>query len=100
MIINIFRSVSLSLRTFTSIGRTSPKESAIDKPVWGGAWTPLVSGSFKYYGNGSTGYIMQSSAGSAYWWIVRNGKTIIEGPSGSLSSAAFESDSMAKELFL
>ena len=90
--------VLTSILIYIFRSRPIPKQEIREETTVSGTWVLLKSGSFKHYGNGSIGYIMQSSAGNAYWWIVRNGKTIIEGPSDSIDSAALESDSMAKEL--
>lgn len=34
----------------------------------------------------------------AYWWVSRNGKTIIEGPAGTLADAKQEAEREAREL--
>lgn len=59
-------------------------------------WTLLPSGWSKDCGS-LTIYAMTQD-GNAYWWVSRNGRTIIEGPSSSLDMAKLEAEREAHEL--
>lgn len=59
-------------------------------------WTMLPSGWSKDCG-GLTIYAMTQD-GNAYWWVARNGRTIIEGPSSTLDMAKIEAEREAHEL--
>ena len=61
-------------------------------------WQQLPSGWSTDFGT-LTIYAMTMDDG-AYWWVSRNGKTIIEGPSSSLGMAKVEAEREAKELSL
>jgi hypothetical protein len=61
-----------------------------------GHWLQLPSGWSKDYGS-LTIYAMTQGA-EAYWWVSRNGKTIIEGPAGTLTDAKLEAEHEAREL--
>ena len=39
-----------------------------------------------------------TQGGDAYWWVSRNGKTIIEGPAGTLADAKLEAENEARGL--
>jgi hypothetical protein len=59
-------------------------------------WQQLPSGWSKDYG-ALTIYAMTMDDG-AYWWVSRNGKTIIEGPCATLEAAQRSAEQEAKEL--
>ena len=59
-------------------------------------WSELPSGWSRNI-HGMTIYAMTQD-GNAYWWVSRNGKTIIEGPSSSLDMAKVEAEREAREL--
>lgn len=61
-------------------------------------WQQLPSGWSRDV-SGMTIYAMTQD-GNAYWWVSRNGRTIIEGPSSSLAMAKIEAEREARELSL
>lgn len=69
-----------------------PKSIRIPTPKW----EQLPSGWSRSVG-ALTIYAM-TQGGAAYWWVARNGKTIIEGPSDSLDMAKLEAEREAREL--
>lgn len=61
-----------------------------------GDWHELPSG-WSSDVRGLSVYAMTQGP-AAYWWVSRNGKTIIEGPAGSLEAAKLEAEREAREL--
>jgi hypothetical protein len=59
-------------------------------------WQQLPSGWSRDFGS-LTIYAMTMEQ-EAYWWVSRNGKTIIEGPAGTLDAAKLEAEREAREL--
>lgn len=59
-------------------------------------WTVLPSGWSRNVGSLSI-YAMAQN-GKAYWWVSRNGRTIIEGPSKNIDVAKVEAEREAREL--
>lgn len=59
-------------------------------------WEKLPSGWSRSVGTLTIYAMTQGSA--AYWWVSRNGKTIIEGPSDSLDVAKIEAEREARDL--
>jgi len=70
------------------------KKTDLRQPVT--RWQQLPSGWSKDYG-ALTIYAMTMDDG-AYWWVSRNGKTIIEGPCDTLANAQRSAEQEAKEL--
>lgn len=56
-----------------------------------GVWRKMPSGWFFDISPGFILYAMTMS-GNAYWWVSRNGKTIIEGPAASIDTAKMEAE--------
>ena len=75
-------------------GRASVKRIDLRRPS--PAWQQLPSGWSRNYGS-LTIYAMTMDH-EAYWWVARNGKTIIEGPAGTLSAAKLEAEREARDL--
>lgn len=77
-------------------GRSSGKR--IDLRRTSPAWQQLPSGWSRNFG-ALTIYAMTMDH-EAYWWVARNGRTIIEGPAGTLADAKQEAEREARELSL
>ena len=79
-------------------GRSRERLDRIDPPLRkpGNNWQQLPSGWSKDYG-ALTIYAMTMDDG-AYWWVSRNGKTIIEGPCDTLVNAQRSAEQEAKDL--
>lgn len=60
-------------------------------------WEQLPSGWSRNVSNSVTVYATTID-GCAYWWVARNGRTVIEGPSSSLDMAKIEAEREAYEL--
>ena len=59
-------------------------------------WQQLPSGWSRDFGS-LTIYAMTMDQ-EAYWWVARNGRTIIEGPAGTLEAAKQEAEREARDL--
>lgn len=79
-------------------GRSRERLDRIDPPLRkpGNNWQQLPSGWSRDCG-ALTIYAMTMDQ-EAYWWVSRNGKTIIEGPAGTLADAKQEAEREAREL--
>jgi hypothetical protein len=77
-------------------GRSQERLKKIDLREPSARWQQLPSGWSKDYG-ALTIYAMTMDDG-AYWWVSRNGKTIIEGPCDTLANAQRSAEQEAKEL--
>ena len=75
-------------------GRFSAKR--IDPRRPSPVWQQLPSGWSRNFGS-LTIYAMTQDQ-QAYWWVSRAGKTIIEGPAGTLAAAKLEAEREAREL--
>lgn len=58
-------------------------------------WQQLPSGQFLALPE-ATGYVLPVE-GRAYWWLVRRGKTIVEGPAASVEEGRQEVKLAAQE---
>lgn len=72
------------------------KRQAAATPRIDSRWQSLPSGWSRNVG-GLTIYAMTQD-GNAYWWVARNGRTIIEGPSSTIDMAKIEAEREAHEL--
>jgi hypothetical protein len=60
-------------------------------------WVRLPSGFSHDYGPGLTGYVTPTDDG-AYWWLSRNGRTLIEGPCRNVEAGKREVAKAAQEM--
>jgi len=61
-----------------------------------GGWNALPSGlCYETWGD-LVGYVV-SSVGTVYWWVTRNGRTIIEGPAASIELGKLEVECAVRE---
>lgn len=77
------------------MGRTWERGQA-KPPRIDSKWHSLPSGWSRNVGR-FTIYAMTQD-GNAYWWVARNGRTVIEGPAGDLDMAKIEAEREAREL--
>lgn len=63
-------------------------KKARQTPVDG--WVTLPSGLFYRDDSGTIGFVATSGDGAGYWWISRQGRTIIEGPTQTLDAGKNE----------
>lgn len=66
------------------------------QPVAPRRWVRLPSGLSHDYAPGVTGYVMPTDDG-AYWWLSRNGRTVIEGPCETVDAGKIEVAQAARE---
>lgn len=61
------------------------------------AWMELPSGWSREV-RGLSAYAMTPDGSTAYWWVSRSGRTLVEGPAASLETAKVEAEREALEL--
>lgn len=61
------------------------------------SWVELPSGRACHYRDGIVGYVAPRAEGGAYWWIARRGRTLVEGPCGTVGEAQREADAAVRE---
>lgn len=72
------------------------KRRTVAPPRIDSQWHQLPSGWSRNVGP-LTAFAMTQER-QAYWWVARNGRTIIEGPAGTLDMAKVEAEREAHEL--
>ena len=80
-------------RTWERLGTKTVASPRIDSQ-----WHQLPSGWSRNVGP-LTAFAMTQER-RAYWWVSRNGRTIIEGPSSTIDMAKVEAEREARELSL